>query len=274
MAFWNKGGGDMKPAQTVELKKAPSGASAVDLSKLREVHVNLAKKADKVGVELSKRGLSGIRARVLLILDHSGSMANDYGNGNVQALVERALAFTLQVATDGVVTVLPFDSKLRPAVQVGVLDDVHAGVVSYKNVVNNYIWLGRSNMGSTNMAAPLEQARDMIAGSKDIWYLAFATDGEPDYNVKAATTELICDLSRYPVFIKFLALKPVNYLDELDNLPDSRRLLDNVNAQPHTTRDGRPVVNLLNCTDLEFASAMAEEWDEWIIRAQKAGVLR
>ncbi len=275
MAFWDRAGDNaLQPAQTVDLVKVPAGAPAVDLAKVRETHVELAKKADKVGIELGKRGLSGIRAKVLLILDHSRSMVGDYANGNVQALVERALAFGLQVAVDGVVTVLPFDSHLRTAVRVGVTGDQHNGIVGYRGVVNDYLWLGASNMGSTNMAAPLEALRQAITDSNDLWFCVFATDGDPDYTIKARTTELICDLSRYPVFIKFLALRPVAYLSELDNLPNSKRLLDNVNAQPHTRADGRPMLDLLTCTDLEFASAMTEEWDEWILRAQKAGVLR
>ncbi len=57
----------LAPARTVSLTKDPSGAPAVNLTKVRERGgVDLAKKADKAGISLSKRGLSGLRGAVRL----------------------------------------------------------------------------------------------------------------------------------------------------------------------------------------------------------------
>jgi vWA found in TerF C terminus len=82
---------------TMTMTKDPSGSPAVDLAKLRATHPGLVKRADKAGISLSKRGLDGIRAQAVMILDHSGSMHADYANGTVQTLVERALGFALQI---------------------------------------------------------------------------------------------------------------------------------------------------------------------------------
>jgi hypothetical protein len=71
------------------------------------------------------------------------------------------------------------------------------------------------------------------------------------------------------VFVKFLAVAPVAYLNELDDLGNDRRLLDNVDAKPSS-----PALNLRTCTDAQFADAMVDEWDTWIAAATKAGVLR
>jgi hypothetical protein len=169
MGLFNRGA--ITPARTVNLVKDPTGAPAVNLTKVRDAgHVDLAKRADKAGLALSKRGLAGIRAQALLVLDHSGSMRADYASGAVQTLVERALGFAL---------------------------------------------------------------------------------------------------ARYPVFVKFLAVAPVAYLNELDDLGNDRRLLDNVDAKPSS-----PALNLRTCTDAQFADAMVDEWDTWIAAATKAGVLR
>jgi hypothetical protein len=89
------------------------------------------------------------------------------------------------------------------------------------------------------------------------------TDGAPDS--KPAATKLVCELARYPVFVKFLAIKPVDYLQDLDDLDSSKRLLDNVDAKFIPDPDGM--------SDLEFADAMADEWDTWIVAAASAGVL-
>jgi hypothetical protein len=121
-------------------------------------------------------------------------------------------------------------------------------------------------MGSTNLAAALQAVRAAAESTTSPIFCIVVTDGEPDD--RAATTRIVCDLARYPVFLKFLALKPVAYLAELDDLDPSKRLLDNVDAKPSTHE-----LNLLSCTDMQFADAMADEWDSWIAAATKAGVL-
>lgn len=257
--FGNTGG--LTPAKTVNLVKNPQGASAVDLTKVREAgHIDLAKRADKAGIALSKRGLAGIRAEAILVLDHSGSMYQDYANGNVQTLVERALGFALQIDVNGIVPVIPFDGRILPVVNVD--------QSNYQGVVASTIWRGR-DMGSTDLASALEAALKLVQAAPEPVFLIVVTDGAPDNAAKA--TKVICELSRYPVFVKFLALRPVDYLTTLDKLGDDKRLLDNVNAQPDAD-DPNPI-DLLACTDLQFAEAMAQEWDEWVTKAQKAGIL-
>lgn len=248
----------MAPARTVNLVKDPTGAPAVNLTKVRDSgHLDLAKRAEKSGVALGKRGLAGLRAQALLVLDHSGSMHADYQSGAVQTLVERALGFALQIDVDGTVPVIPFDSRILPTVDVG--------VDNYAGVVDRQIWRGR-DMGSTNLAAAMTYVLNEARTATLPLFCIVVTDGEPDN--RNAATEVVCELSRYPVFIKFLALKPVAYLSELDDLGDTRRLLDNVDAKPSSRE-----LDLPTCTDLQFADAMVDEWDTWIEAATKAGVL-
>ncbi len=247
------------PARTVDLVKDDGGQSAVDLNKIAQTSPDLAKKTQAAGIELAKVGLSGIRAQVVLVLDHSGSMRADYQSGDVQRLVERFLGFGLQVDEDGVIPVIPFDARVRPTVEVG----LH----NYRDVVDREIW-APGDMGSTNMAAAFEVVRELAKVTDLPILCGVATDGNPDN--RAATTKIVKDLARYPVQIKFLALRPVEYLSELDDLDDSQRLLDNVDTKPAPDWP----VDLLRCTDQEFAAAMADEWDSWFAAAQKAGVLR
>ncbi len=247
------------PVNPVALVREAAGAPAVNLDKVREGgHINLAKAADTAGVALAKRDLAGIRAQAVCVLDHSGSMAGDYKSGAVQQLVERVLGFALQIDVDGTVPVLPFDHGVHEAVDVS--------LANYAGVVDRTIWRP-SNMGSTNLAAALKALRSMAATTTTPIYAAIITDGEP--NSENDTTQIVCDLARYPVFLKFLALRPVFYLSKLDHLDDSQRLLDNCNAKP----DVGSGLNLLSCSDMEFQDAMADEWDQWVQRATKAGVL-
>lgn len=246
------------PTDALTLVKDPSGAPAVDLTKLRAQHPDLVKRAEKAGISLSKRGLDGIRAQAALYLDHSGSMFQDYASGAVQTLVERALGFSLQIDADGVVPVTAFDTALWPTVDVG----VH----NYQDVVNRDLWK-RGAMGGTLMAPMFAHLSQMADASDLPIFAVIVGDGSP--SDRSATTRVVCELASKPVFIKFLSVRPVDYLQELDDLEQSRpgaRLLDNF--------DTKSMPDPASMSDLAFADDMVDEWDGWITAATAAGVLR
>lgn len=247
-----------QPANPVEVRMDPTGQPAVDLEKVAAAgHVNLSKTAEKVGVSLAKRGLAGMRGRVIVVLDHSGSMSRDYQSGLVQKLLERTLGFGLQIDTDGAVEVIPFDSRVWPTVQVDAANHQQASRSVFRP----------NEMGSTNLTAALEAVRSIAGKTTEPIVCVVITDGNP--NDRTSTTKVVCDLARYPVFLKFLALRSVPYLAELDDLEQTQpgaRLIDNVDAK--TITDPSAI------TDDAFAEAMTDEWDSWLRAARAAGVVR
>lgn len=241
-------------AKSVKLVKEQSGASAVSLDKIEASGgISLRKTSENIGISLKKHNVAGIRAQVVLVLDHSGSMSYNYRNGKVQQLVERTLAFGLQVDTDGTIPVIPFDNRVWPTVDVT--------MANYKDIVDQSIWKP-SQMGGTDYDGPLEAVRKIAETTDAPVFCCFVTDGDP-WN-KQRATEMVCDSARYPVFIKFMALGDVPYLDMLDDLGDDKRLLDNVDAK--NFRD-------LDMSDEEFADSMADEWAGWIEKAKSHGIL-
>lgn len=247
------------PIRTVALTKDASGAPAVDLSKVRAENPTLAGFADKAGIALSKRDLSGTRADVVVLLDHSGSMEEDFASGKVQTLLERCLGFALQVDADGKIPVIRFDSRIWEAVEVN--------QSNFSTIVANSLWKPR-DMGSTNLTDALVQVKVLAENSDMPLFVIVVTDGNPDH--RASATRVVCELASYPVFLKFMALKAVDYLSELDDLPATVRLLDNVDAKP----EKGSTLNLLTCTPAEFADALADEWNTWITAATAAGILK
>jgi hypothetical protein len=245
------------PVNPVRVVKDATGAPAVDLDAVKAAgHVELAKSAGTVGVSLRKRGLSGMRGRVIVVLDHSGSMAGDYRTGVVQELLLRTLAFGLQISPGASVEVIPFDNRLWSTVKVD--------VGNYTSAVRS-IWQP-DRMGSTDLARALNHVRQLAASTSEAIVCVVLTDGNPDD--RAATSKVVCDLARYPVFLKFLALRSVPYLTELDDLEQTQpgaRLLDNV--------DSKTIADPAGISDTAFAEAMTDEWDSWLIAAQAAGVL-
>lgn len=242
-------------AHSAPLVKDVNGVSAINLQEIEDkADVTLRKKTEAVAVSLRKRDMSGIRAQVMVILDHSGSMTYDYQNGKVQDLVDRFLGFGLTVDVDGEVPVVPFDSSVKPTVNVN--------MSNYKGVVEREIYKPRQ-MGGTNLTDALKKVRDEASKTDMPLFVAVVTDGEP--NDRSSAREVVKDLARYPVFIKFLAVQKVSFLEELDDLSDNERLLDNVDTKEYT--------DLSSVSDEQFAEDMTDEWNTWVAAALAAGVL-
>ncbi len=207
------------PARTINLVKDPAGAPAVNLTKVREAgHVDLVKRAEKAGISLSKRNLSGLRGAVRLYVDHSGSMewtgAEDYSNGNVQRLVERALGYAFQLDSDGKIPVIAFDHKLWPEV---VVDQSN-----YQGIVEARIW-HPDQMGGTLFVPVLKDLRHEAKTTREPIFAIIVTDGSPTDHKEA--TPLIIDLARYPVQIKFLAIRDRHLGPRRDRQRDPVRLI-------------------------------------------------
>ncbi|WP_131831610.1 VWA domain-containing protein [Pseudofrankia asymbiotica] len=244
------------PAHTARL--IYGAGAAVDVSSLRSAgHGMLASRADVAGESLARRGLTGIRARCVLMLDHSGSMGHYYRSGAVQELVERALGFALQLDADGKIPVIPWDSRLR--------DGAVVGVANYRGVVGSGgrrgLWQPRDMQG-TALDLALARIRSQASVSDLPLFAMVVTDGEPDSQSKAASA--CAETARYPVFLKFLALGRVRFLDQLER-GQPGRLVPNVRVTTFPT---------LAMSDAQFAEAMADGWETWVAAATTAGILR
>jgi Mg-chelatase subunit ChlD len=244
------------PARSVKLVQDQSGAPAVDLTKVRAAgKVDLAKRAEKAGLALSRHDLAGLRAEGVLLIDHSWSMERAYRSGQVQTITERALGFGLQIDADGQVPVIRFDSGASLATT--------ATVDNYQGIVSREIHKP-ARMGSTNLAAGLRLVLEMARAATSPLYVLIVTDGEP--NSQPETDAVLVELSHYPVFVTILATTEYarTYLEHLDHdLPG--RFIDNIDAKFLTDPDA--------LTDLEFADALADEWRSWIAAAQNVGLL-
>lgn len=240
-------------AKTVTLRKE-TGA-AVSLDKIQAIgNVDLTKRYQKAGFALSKFGMDGARANVVMLLDFSGSMHGDYQKGTVQKIVERALAFAANIDDDGQMPIIPFDNTIHPV--------INADLSNFSGIIDRELFDGR-RMGGTNMAAPLQLVKKFAEESEDPIYLIVVGDGEPFD--KQETKRAVCELANYPVFIKFLSILDIPFLQELDDLDDTQRLLDNVDAKSIADPD--------SLTDMELAEIMADEWASWVTAATAKGVL-
>ncbi len=67
-----------------------------------DMRKRLSSRKEQVAVSLRKHGAEGVTARVVLILDASGSMSLLYSKGVVADVVERMAAVAAQLDDDGV----------------------------------------------------------------------------------------------------------------------------------------------------------------------------
>ncbi len=98
------GFGNSAPEKKVmkSVKLVKQTGSAVSLEKVEQAGgIDLRKKTEAAGTALSMKGLAGIRAQAVVVLDYSGSMGGDYQSGAVQTLTERFLGFAMQIDADG-----------------------------------------------------------------------------------------------------------------------------------------------------------------------------
>lgn len=243
------------PARSITLTKGSGPAvSSERVSTLASGNVDFVKKFNAAGDALAMVDMVGIRAQAVFILDHSGSMSHDYREGNVQTLVERALAFSLQIDIDGTIPVIPFDSVLHPTVDVNPLN--------YQGVVDREIFQPY-RMGGTLLAPALNKVWHMATETREPLFVVIVTDDDPQD--RAEVKAELARLRRYPVFVKVLTLVDAPFWEAMNSrvVPGT---IDNLNAQ----RVKQPE----RMSDRAFADVMVAEWDSWVALAQSAGILR
>jgi hypothetical protein len=254
--------------RTISLRKDPSGDPATDLSQLGGANVDLQKKAKKVQLSLSKRGLDGVRFQVALFVDYSGSMSYHYRDGSVQKIVERALAFALNVDADGSIPVYGFDDTFFGPFDVTV--ENYQGVVERELMMKKKRFGGSEPrlMGRTVMSPVFEALYDLALKSEDPVIGIVVGDGSPNREDVQRTTAAAIKTATVPAWVKFLSVLPVDYLQTLDDLGPEVRPVDNFDTKPG--EDDKPILEM---SDLEFADAMTDELQKWISEATTAGIL-
>lgn len=230
---------------------APTGQGpAISLDKVPAGLVSLTKTA---AVSLEKRGLTGQRAAVYLVLDHSGSMQGFYANGSMQRLAEQALGLSANLDDDGSVPLVYFGSHVSQC------EDVR--LTSYQGVINRTHQT--VSWGSTDYAAAIDYVCDLHHGNPLPALVIFQTDGDPDSRRDAENA--LRDASREPLFFAFVGFgNRVQFLERLDDLRG--RTVDNASffhaRDPHRT------------TDSQLYDGITHEYGSWLTAATNAGILR
>lgn len=237
-----------------EQASAPAPSVGIDLTKKTEV-LNLRK--EKLTISLTKRNINGVKARVISVMDRSGSMRGLYRDGTVQETMERIFPIALKFDDDGELDSYLFESGFN-AIEPVTINNYY----NYKKtVMDKYGW------GATNYAPVMKDIVAKYAKYTDMpTYVLFFTDGDNDRDDKEETTKLIKEVSKYPIFWQFVGIgnASMGYLEQLDDMPG--RTVDNA--------DFFRIANLANVTDEELYEKLLDEFPEWLNTVKSMGMIK
>lgn len=239
----------------------------------------LSLRKEQVAVSLSKRGAAGISARILLVLDASGSMSFLYSKGVVADVVERMAAVAAQLDDDGEMQAWTFASETArlPDLRIGELPEwlrlhVRVGEMSLfrrskkprKGMEPGQVDMRTVGIQNEEQKA-IAQVRDFVrAHPADAPTLVlFFSDGGV-YRDAAIERELRAAVEE-PIFWQFVGLGRSNYgvLERFDTLPGRR--VDNVGFFA--------VDDISTVPDQELYDRLLSEFPDWIKAASQAGIL-
>ncbi|MCX5071963.1 VWA domain-containing protein [Streptomyces sp. NBC_00513] len=263
---------------------ASSGAPAVRLVKGEErlpveMRKLLSLRKQQVAVSLTKNGAAGVTARVILVLDASGSMSTLYSRGTVAGVVERMAAVAAQLDDDGEMQAWTFATNPArlPDLTIGELPEwirlhVRVGQMSLfgrkkppKGLTGGQVDMravGFQNEEQKVIAEVRAYVRDTAVPVPTL--VLFFSDGgvyrnnEIEQELRAAVEE--------PVFWQFVGLGRAGFgvLERFDDMPGRR--VDNVGFFAVDDIDA--------ISDAELYDRLLSEFPSWIRDAGRAGILR
>ncbi|MEU5521017.1 VWA domain-containing protein [Streptomyces sp. NPDC047860] len=242
-----------------------------------DMRKRLSLRKEQVAVSLRKHGAAGITARVILVLDASGSMSFLYSKGTVSDVVERMAAVAAQLDDDGEMQAWTFASNparlpdlrlgelpewLRLHVRVGEMGLFRRG--RKKGLEPSQVDMrdvGIQNEEQKVIAEVRAFVRNNPASAPTL--VLFFSDGGV-YRNKEIKRELR-EAVEEPVFWQFVGLGRSNYgvLERFDTLPGRR--VDNVGFFA--------VDDIGTVPDPELYDRLLSEFPLWIKAARHAGIL-
>ena len=199
--------------------------------------------------EVKKQNISVNTARVVFVLDHSGSMRTMYRDGTVQDLLERIFPIAMHFDDNAEMEFYWFDSVYKE------LDPVNCSNI--EGYVRNVILSRNDHFGGTNYAPVMTEILNRYAKRDPAeipTFVIFITDG--NNSDKRAAKDILTEASKYNIFWKYVGIghEKFEFLEKLDDLKG--RYIDNANFIN--------VSDLAAIDDKSLYALLLEEYADWL----------
>ena len=233
-----------------------TAAVKVSLEKKLEKAPKLVSLAKPLGVELKKRNLETLVARVGLVMDISGSMTARFKNGTVQEIVNKTLPLAVQFDDDGELDCWYYGTTARRMDSVNLDNYTKAVPKEWKQLM---LELG----GCNNEPVVLRMVLDTYRDTKLPVYVLFITDG--GVSKKSEIQKIITEASKLPIFWQFVGVGGSGYgiLEKLDSMKG--RYVDN--AGFFALDDFKKVSNEA------LYARLLEEFPKWLQTIRNKGMI-
>ena len=207
-------------------------------------------------VQLEKRNLQDVVARVALVMDISGSMYGSYSNGTVQEIVNKILPVAVQFDDDGELDFWYFGDRCERQPTVNMKNYEEAVPRNWSKLMDK-LGCGTNELVVMKDVVAEYETSDLPA------YVVFITDG--GFSERAALKKFFIETSYLPIFWQFVGVSGSGYgiLEDLDNM--GGRYVDNANF--FALDDFRRVSNE------ELYSRLLNEFPKWLEACKNNGVL-
>lgn len=264
MAWFSKRSAESTTAPQAIIPPPLSPPAVVDTDVVSKINM----RKEKVKVVLRKNGMGGTIARVVVVLDKSGSMYSLYARGVIQRVIERLVPVASALDDDGTLESYGFATTSAR------LPDVTAatapGYLKRREVTEILDTLGIDNVEPLVMQDILDYyVRDNPSNVPTL--VLFLSDGGigltgAKYKLDAneEIRRLLRESSHYNMFWQFIGVGNANFgaLERLDTL--TGRKVDNANFFS--------VADLDSIDDDELYQRLLGEYPLWVKAARAAGI--
>ncbi|MFF2397024.1 VWA domain-containing protein [Nocardia sp. NPDC058114] len=247
---------DDEPEVVAEVRTVP-GEAALSFDKRQKLDM----RKREVAKVLIDKSAFGARARVVLVIDKTGSMEKMYRAGTVHRVVERMIPVATQLDDDGVLEAYLYALSYVKLPDITV-EGGEQWAHTYLHLKGTHQGVDYNAIGGRNDELPIMRA--VIDTLTEPTLVLFFTDG--GFAKKREIAALMREAAHLPAFWQFIGLGTANFgvlrtLDELDG-----RVVDNAGFFALDDID--------RISDAELYGRLLGEFPDWLRAARAAGILR
>ncbi|MFG1792138.1 VWA domain-containing protein [Nocardia sp. NPDC049149] len=249
-----------QPAPTEPQIRTVPGEAALSFEKREKLDL---RKRAVAKVLLDKNAL-GVRARVVLVIDKTGSMLKQYRTKVVHRVVQRMVPVAIQLDDNGALEAYLYALSFAKLPDITV-EHSDAWAQTFLHLGGTHGGIDYDRIGGRNDELPImRDIMDSLRPGAGPTLILFFTDG--GFAKKREIAALMREASHLPAFWQFIGLGKANYgvLRSLDEMTD--RIVDNAGFFALDDID--------RVDDAELYARLLSEFPDWIKAATAAGVLR